>query len=787
MMITNLDIKKVFTGGMPVKTIYSKGVKVWPTDSHIWKFDPSGYLVGEDGKYYQRYYDDSEYEDNNPIPDLNDEWVEDTVSGDLNIDKNYDYFMSNSNYHKANGYSQFKVSWSGLNEITFLYRSKAESGYDYLVINGMDRPKFAFLPTDTTQGVIAHTKGKQSDTYSELKLECDEGEHFIWFCYRKDSSADTEPDRAFVGIPNNYKSGTLYEKQGDELSYSYIESTEAVYSRPGYIRFKYYKTYFTPDGSKQLRTDDYILGDEVPATPITRDYLRFVNTNSDDITLSVYDLNKFNGLKYSFGVEESFTDFTNTGITIPSGETVYLKASGMNNNTSKGFETSASCECHGNVMSLITEDFENCFTLDTKYCLSHLFEGTKITTAPELPATTLTDDCYEFMFRDCTALTTAPELPATTLTRYCYFCMFVRCSALVTAPELPATTLANDCYYDMFCGCTALTTAPVLPATTLRSGCYREMFSGCSSLNKITMFADTWSDQNYSTDAWVENVAPTGTFIKSPTGTLDNLYGRSHIPVGWNVEEYGEQGEWVRKYWNLNLNTFGAIWHDNDGHTYFSYSGNDYELVNGSWVEKSWNKYLLTGSSIWHDNDGHTYYSAKDYAYENSSQYELVNGSWIVKSWGSKYPDSGRSIWSDNGVCYYSKDDTQMVLGANGWEDCEYNSIVKSGYKVWHDNDGHTYYTDRDNGVSSTYLFSNGVWSPVTWGDIEPDDGSYIWTDNKGHIYYTYSHKNLELVDNHWVEKQWNDIFQNPEASLIWHDSEGNTYYSGDDTQLKLL
>ena len=146
-------------------------------------------------------------------------------------------------------------------------------------------------------------------------------------------------------------------------------------------------------------------------------------------------------------------------------------------------------------------------------CYRNMFQGcTSLTTAPELPATTLTNDCYSFMFRDCTSLTEAPTvLPATTLANYCYQGMFWGCTKLSTAPELSATTLASYCYYSMFYGCTSLTTAPSsigdssttmansactqmfqgctslttapeLPATTLANGCYENMFNGCTSL-----------------------------------------------------------------------------------------------------------------------------------------------------------------------------------------------------------------------------------------------------------------------------------------------------------------
>ena len=94
--------------------------------------------------------------------------------------------------------------------------------------------------------------------------------------------------------------------------------------------------------------------------------------------------------------------------------------------------------------------------------------------------------CYRSMFDGCTSLTTAPELPATTLAEGCYFSMFDSCTALTTAPALPATTLANYCYAYMFHGCTALVTAPALPATTLAEGCYYNMFSGCTKIKLST-------------------------------------------------------------------------------------------------------------------------------------------------------------------------------------------------------------------------------------------------------------------------------------------------------------
>lgn len=118
----------------------------------------------------------------------------------------------------------------------------------------------------------------------------------------------------------------------------------------------------------------------------------------------------------------------------------------------------------------------------TDYCYSKMFWGTGLTEAPELPATTLAYACYQFMFYNCKNLTEAPELPATTLAGSCYNGMFLGCTRLTKAPALPATTLAANCYANMFQNCTSLVEAPELPATTLHMGCYSSMFSGCTSL-----------------------------------------------------------------------------------------------------------------------------------------------------------------------------------------------------------------------------------------------------------------------------------------------------------------
>ena len=74
------------------------------------------------------------------------------------------------------------------------------------------------------------------------------------------------------------------------------------------------------------------------------------------------------------------------------------------------------------------------------------------------------------------------------------FCsLFKNCSVLTSAPELPATKLVDNCYNRMFEGCTSLTSAPKLSAIELADGCYFRMFYGCENLLSVTMLAP--SDQ----------------------------------------------------------------------------------------------------------------------------------------------------------------------------------------------------------------------------------------------------------------------------------------------------
>ena len=98
--------------------------------------------------------------------------------------------------------------------------SSSEMGWDYLCVGKLDGEKFTAQPSDGDSNVYLSTKGKTSGTYYEFTIECDEGEHHIWFCYQKDTNGHKGEDRGFIGVPKSVVS-ILVVKQGSELPTEY--------------------------------------------------------------------------------------------------------------------------------------------------------------------------------------------------------------------------------------------------------------------------------------------------------------------------------------------------------------------------------------------------------------------------------------------------------------------------------------------------------------------------------------------------------------------------------------
>lgn len=305
------------------------------------------------------------------------------------------------------------------------------------------------------------------------------------------------------------------------------------------------------DGTTGTIVNEYRVSPE--SRDYSKDYLTFEALEDGTFTLNIpanVDSTYMTSVSYSIDNGETWTtttvDNTAQTITTPtitSGSKVLWK--GVGNALSAQYSRTQitgtnNFNVSGNIMSLLYGDnFTNqvVFPSGTTHNMNGLFaSNTKLISAENLimPATTVTKNCYNYMFGGCTALTTAPKiLPATTLASYCYYFMFSGCTSLTTAPELPATTLVDQCYFGMFKDCIALTTAPELPATTLVTSCYRTMFSGCTSLCYIKAMFTTLNPNN--TYEWVNGVASTGTFVKNSAAQWD-VSGANGVPKGWTVE-----------------------------------------------------------------------------------------------------------------------------------------------------------------------------------------------------------------------------------------------------------
>lgn len=258
-------------------------------------------------------------------------------------------------------------------------------------------------------------------------------------------------------------------------------------------------------------------------------YLTIEATSSGNVTITLgSNLTTTDLASFSYSKDKTnWTTWTNDqqGNTITvamnSGDKLYLKGSGLRLKHAyiesySIFSFTCNAKVYGNIMSLLYGD--NFVNADTVY-----------------------DHSFRNMFRNATTITVDNlVMPATTLGNYCYAYMFYGCTAITKAPDLPSTTIGVNCYSSMFYGCTSLTTAPTLPATTLKSWCYNSMFYGCTSLNKIKMYATDISASSCLTN-WVKNVASTGTFTKYYT--MESLpTGDSGIPSGWTVKNYNPYG-----------------------------------------------------------------------------------------------------------------------------------------------------------------------------------------------------------------------------------------------------
>ena len=208
----------------------------------------------------------------------------------------------------------------------------------------------------------------------------------------------------------------------------------------------------------------------------------------------------------------------NDPIYLNEGETVAFSGnnpSGFSNGTGdyKFSNNYSGCrlQAYGNIMSLLTGNYLNVndfsfmqvperafrYLFNEYWCLEHA-------SGLVLPASSVPDGCYDWMF----------------------FGQF----NMITPPQMLATEFGNGSCANMFYNCSNLIDGPQIFATSAyQSDSFGGMFNNCSSLSGIKVHFTEWKHDS----DWVADVAANGTFYKP--AALSEEYGNDRIPNGWTV------------------------------------------------------------------------------------------------------------------------------------------------------------------------------------------------------------------------------------------------------------
>ena len=120
-----------------------------------------------------------------------------------------------------------------------------------------------------------------------------------------------------------------------------------------------------------------------------------------------------------------------------------------------------------------------------------------------------------------------------------FYGLFAGADKLVNNDErllvLPATTLTEGCYQDMFNGCKGIEKAPELPAPKLEKNCYQEMFYDCAKLNHVKCLATDISAEGCTKD-WLGKAGTEATGTKTLETLVDMTPNSDDgVPTSWTA------------------------------------------------------------------------------------------------------------------------------------------------------------------------------------------------------------------------------------------------------------
>jgi len=191
------------------------------------------------------------------------------------------------------------------------------------------------------------------------------------------------------------------------------------------------------------------------------------------------------------------------------------------------------------------------------HCYEEMFTDAGLTEVPALPAQELAEFCYGGMFSNNASLEKIPlnYLTATTLYANCYQWMFKGCTALKVGCRLPATTLASQCYAHMYDSCTALTDSERIGAETLANGCMNQMFKGCTNLCRVWVPNMTAFDES-ATPAWMSGLSNLRRAFVCNENLDVSTRNENRIPEGWIATRSAYTADAMVSKWNITANDF---------------------------------------------------------------------------------------------------------------------------------------------------------------------------------------------------------------------------------------
>ena len=122
-----------------------------------------------------------------------------------------------------------------------------------------------------------------------------------------------------------------------------------------------------------------------------------------------------------------------------------------------------------------------------------------------------------------------------------FYGLFAGAEKLVNNTErllvLPATTLTESCYQDMFNGCKGIEKAPELPAPKLEKNCYQEMFYDCAKLNHVKCLATDIKAENCTKD-WLGKAGSEATETKVVESVVTMTPNSDDgVPTSWMAQK----------------------------------------------------------------------------------------------------------------------------------------------------------------------------------------------------------------------------------------------------------